>query len=300
MIRIVDRNQLNEAKYNACIYTSTQSLIYGYSWYLDIVCDAWRVLVLNDYQAVMPIPVRKKYGISYVYPPFWMLQLGIFSQDDSISEGDFIKFLLKEYRFVELRLNSGNSLLDIDVCEEKYFQHLNLEVDYDSIFNNYQSDRKKDLKKAKKFDLQARWNDDPTKLIELFKANVGQRTPEIQQRDYLNLLKLIKVCGDQHQGDILSVYHNDDLVASGFFLKHQQTVTILCSSTDFSNRNNGANTFLIDTAIQKYKNDFKVFNFGGSSMKSVADYFFSFGAEQISYPFLQQKKWPALLRFLKP
>ena len=59
MIQFVKRNQLDEDKYNACISTSLQSRVYAYSWYLDIVADNWSVLVLDDYQAVMPLPWKR-------------------------------------------------------------------------------------------------------------------------------------------------------------------------------------------------------------------------------------------------
>ena len=80
-IKYILREHIDEDKYNECITISKQSLIYGYSWYLDIVCDQWDALILDDYVAVMPIPWRKKYGITYVYPPLWLLQLGIFSKN---------------------------------------------------------------------------------------------------------------------------------------------------------------------------------------------------------------------------
>ena len=62
------------------------------------------------------------------------------------------------------------------------------------IRKSYQSDRRKDLKKADRYGLVGTWVDDPRPLIELFRRNVGQRTPEIQSRDYLNLEQLINSC----------------------------------------------------------------------------------------------------------
>lgn len=299
MIKLINRNDLDEKKYNTCISNSKQSLIYAYSWYLDIVCDNWSVLVWKDYMAVMPIPHRKKYVIKYIHPPLWVLQLGVFSITDEVSESDFVKFLYKKFRFVELRLNSENTIEQGIDCEERQFQELSIDIDHELLQKNYQSDRRKDLKKAAKYNLEAKWTDEPNNLIQLFKANVGQRTPEIKEKDYQNLTRLIQRCIEKNAGEILSIYQDGQLVASGFFLKHQKTVTILCSSTDFSNRNNGANTFLIDTAIQKYGSSYETFNFGGSSMTSIANYFFSFGANEVTYPFLIQKRWPMLLRFLK-
>jgi hypothetical protein len=300
MIRFVNKNDLDEQKYNACISNSKQSLLYAYSWYLDIVCDDWKVLVWQDYQAVMPVPYRKKYGINYVHPPLWILQLGIFSTTDEVSEAEFIKVLCKSFRFVELRLNSGNQIQQNADFQKRKFQELAINITYESLHKEYQSDRRKDLRKAAKHGLQAKWGDVPNHMINLFKANVGQRTPEIKEQDYQNLERLMHTCIEKDAGEVLSIYQDEQLVASGFFLKHQKTVTILCSSTDFSNRNNGANTFLIDTAIQKYRSSHETFNFGGSSMPSIAKYFFSFGANEKIYPFLLQKRVPSLLRLLKP
>ena len=128
MISLIHREQLDVAQYDSCISKSRQSLIYGYSWYMDTVAENWSVLVLDDYEAVMPIPNRKKYTIKYVYPPFWVLQLGIFSKSENIDESEFFDFLTKKFRFIELRLNSGNECSEKNPhLEEKHFQELVLD-----------------------------------------------------------------------------------------------------------------------------------------------------------------------------
>ena len=80
MITYIKRKDLEVEKYDACIENALQSRVYAFSWYLDIVADNWDVLVLDDYKAVMPIAWKKKYFIKYVYPPLWLLELGVFSQ----------------------------------------------------------------------------------------------------------------------------------------------------------------------------------------------------------------------------
>jgi hypothetical protein len=288
-IKYIHREHLDEEKYNQCIDTSLQSKIYAFSWYLDVVCDQWDVLVLNDYEAVMPVPFRKKYLIQYVHPPLWILQLGIFSKRDYI-QSDFISVIQKRFRFIELRLNVKN-LFDTENSNflEKQFQELELTTGYDNIKKGYQSDRKKDLKRAEKSELRIEWGGSPFDLITLFQNNVGKRTPEIKEQDYQNLETLINFCLMKDCGELCFVYQGEKLVAAAFFLKYQETSTILCSSTDFSNRKNGANTFLIDQAIQRYVNAYKTFSFGGSSMQSVAKYFFSFGAQEKTYPMLMKR-----------
>ena len=85
MIYYLKRNQLDDNKYNSCIKQSKNSRIYAFSWYLDCVADNWDALVLNDYEAVMPLPWRQKYVIKYIYPPAWTQQLGVFSPNENFT-----------------------------------------------------------------------------------------------------------------------------------------------------------------------------------------------------------------------
>jgi hypothetical protein len=301
MIKYISRQDLEVDKYDDCIENSIQSRVYAFSWYLDIVADNWGVLVLNDYEAVMPIPFRKKFGVKYVYPPFWLLELGLFSLKDSIDYKAFFKVLFGEFKSIELRLNTKNNIeVSQSFLIEKKMQNLSIQEDYATIFNGYRKDRKKDLRKSEKIDLIENWNDDPKQLIQLFRANVGKRTPYIVDKDYKVLSELMKICIEKRIGELLSIYNSKSkLVASGFFLKHKKEVTILVSSTDFDNRKNGENTFLIDRAIYKYEKAFKIFNFGGSSMQQIASYFLSFGAKTSQYHQIKYNNLPFLLRLFK-
>ena len=301
MITYVKRKDLDLEKYNTCIEKSNQSKVFAFSWYLDIVAENWSVLVYKDYNAVMPIPWKKKFFIKYVYPPFWLLELGVFSLDDKFDIQLFFKALFSKFKFVETRLNSKNKLnISRKYLKDGQMQVLKLEDDYTSILSNFRKDRKKDLQRAFKNDLTEKWNDNPNYLITLFKNNVGKRTSNIIDKDYDNLQKLISTCIKKRVGEVLSIYDkNNNIVASGFFLKHKKEVTILVSSTDFKNRKNGANTFLIDRAIYKYEKNFDVFNFGGSSMQTVAKYFLSFEAITLSYQQLKYNKLPFYIKFFK-
>mgnify|MGYP001125646880 FL=1 len=300
LIKYIQREHLDEEKYNNCIENSIQSNSYAFSWYLDIVCDNWDVLVLDDYEAVMPIPWRKKYGIKYVYPPLWVLQLGVYS-NEAINENEFLIHLFSTFKFVELRMNTHNNVeLYSEFLQLKQCQKLVLNTTYSSILSKYRKDRKKDLQKATTADLIEKWNDHPSNLIELFKNNIGKRTPNIKENDYQNLEKLIAICIQKKVGEILAVYDKKNkLVASVFLLKHKNSITKLISSTNLKDRKNGANTFLIDRVIFKYHKDFSVFNFGGSSIKSVASFSKSFGAETEKYHQLKMNNLPKVLKLFK-
>lgn len=298
MIQYIKRKDLDVAKYDACIENAAQSRIYAYSWYLDIVADNWDVLVLDDYKAVMPIPWRKKILIKYAYTPLRILELGFFSEI-KINENVFIDKLFEHFKYINLRMNCKN-FFSTDHRKIKQQQFLNINLDYKEIQGNYRSDRKKDLKKAKKNGLTEKWNDNPEILISLFKSNVGKRFKKMQDKDYLIMRELIDACIHKKMGEILSIYDSENLlVASGFFIKHKHTVVILFSSTNLQNRKNGANTFLIDRSIFKYKNSCKIYGFGGSSIESIANFFKSFGAYTEEYSDITYNNLPKFLKLLK-
>jgi hypothetical protein len=300
MINYIKRKDLDIVKYNDCIENSIQSRIYGFSWYLDIVADNWDVLVLDDYKAVMPIPWKKKYGIKYVYPPFWLLELGVFSLDENQDINSFLEVLYCDFKFIELRLNTKNKFLKSDFLINKQFQYLDLKIGYESILKGYNRNRKREIIKANKHHLIEKWNDNPEKLITIFKANIAERIKGVSDKDYTTLLNIMQLSIKKRVGELLTIYDtNDKLLAAAFFLKHKNKVTQLVCASDVSNRKNGVHAFFNDRAIFKYQPHFSVYNFGGSSMKNIANYYTSFGATTEEYQQIKYNNLPFLVRLFK-
>ena len=107
MIHYIEHNDIEFEKWDACVTKSFNRLIYGFSWFLDIVCDDWDALVLNDYEAVFPLPKRKKWGIEYIYQPYFCQQLGVFSKKKVPIES-FLNCIPKRFKYLELNVSSSN------------------------------------------------------------------------------------------------------------------------------------------------------------------------------------------------
>ena len=145
MIRCLENKAIDKPKWDALIAECGN--IYAYSWYLDIAHPGWDALVDDDYQAVMPLTGGKKFGVNYLFQPFFVQQLGVFSKTP-MTEGklnDFLDAIPDKYRFCELRLNESNTL-DNDIEE----------FDYHHICANYCHDIVRDqlIKKGYKYDQQ--------------------------------------------------------------------------------------------------------------------------------------------------
>ena len=79
-IHYLTYQQIIKTKWDACIDKADNGLIYAYSFYLDAMAKHWDALVMNDYEAVMPLTWNKKYSIHYLYQPPFTACLGVFGK----------------------------------------------------------------------------------------------------------------------------------------------------------------------------------------------------------------------------
>ena len=149
MIHYLKRKDIDIFKYNACIEAAINSRIYAFSWYLDIVADNWDALVLNDYEAVMPLPWRQKYFVKYVYPPAWTQQLGVFSsfKIEAYVVKQFINAIPKKFKKITVQFNAENDVSSFKT-EKRTNYILKLDKPFEEIYKGFNKNRKRDLKKA--------------------------------------------------------------------------------------------------------------------------------------------------------
>lgn len=134
MITYLAHQEIDKRKWDVCINEARNGMIYAYSWYLDLISPGWEALVKKDYETVMPLTCNKKYGISYLSQPFFSQQLGVFSKKDADTKtaDEFLGAIPPKYRFVEINLNSQNTISRTDFsCRE----NLNHELDLSGLRN---------------------------------------------------------------------------------------------------------------------------------------------------------------------
>src|ERR1017187_1866717 len=110
MIKLLSHSEINRTNWDARIASSLNSTVYPYSWYLDLVSPGWEALVEGNYESVMPLTANKKYGITYLYQPFFTQQLGVFSARklSPAKVNDFLSQVPGKFKFIEINLNVGN------------------------------------------------------------------------------------------------------------------------------------------------------------------------------------------------
>lgn len=280
MISIKERDELDIDKYDACVASSIHSSLYAFSWYLDLVSDQWSALILDDYKATMPLPWNSKLGLKYITQPFFCQQLGIYSSkqiDESMTH--LFVASIPPY-FLNINLNT-NVPLEKKKCQKQTNYILDLNRDYEFIFKKYRKDRKKSLRKS--LDAYLYYQDFENKkvLMDLYQEVFGYLN--LSDKYYNTIASVIDEVLKRGDGFIRNVFHDKQLVCSGFFIHFQDRIYYLFGASNQQGKKVGATTFLIDSVIKQFANTEKVFDFEGSNIQSIASFYKSFGSENTVY-----------------
>ena len=286
MIRFIENSHIDRAKWDTLI--SDCGLIYAQSWYLDIVHPEWSALVLDEYEAVMPITGGKKFGVNYLFQPFFVQQLGVFSRRKVTVEmlHGFLHAIPKKFRFAEIRLNEGN-IVENQLQGIEYHRNVTLDLnqDYATIRANYHTNTKRNIAKAESLDLQLVENSDIRKIIRLFRENRGATVGVWGDEEYATLIQLAESVQRRHAAFTLGVTEksNDELLCGALFMKTPSRVTFLFSGNSDRGKETHAMTFLLDRAIQRFANQPVTFDFEGSDDDNLARFYLGFGGEEKRY-----------------
>lgn len=287
MIQHLRHNEIDFQKWDASIAECGN--IYALSWYLDIVHSGWEALVEDDYHALMPLTGGRKFGVNYLFQPYFVQQLGVFSKSPMTSEklDAFLNAIPKKYRFAEIRLNESNTL---DRIEEKFDYHRNVLLDlnqsYETIRSNYHTNTKRNLSKAENNNLQLVDTVVPYHVVALFTDNRGALLNKWGDAEYARLTTLTKAAINHKSAFILGVTEKGvgQLLCAAIFMKTKDRVTFLFSGLNEEGKQRQAMTYLLDQVIQRYANQPVTFDFEGSDDDNLARFYLGFGGSEVYYP----------------
>ena len=299
MIHFVKHQEIDKAKWDACMEKSLQATIYGYSYYLDSVCEQWDALIEDDYIAIMPLPFRKKMGITYIFPPSMTQQLGVFSSQ-LISESkvqEFLDAIPSKFKFCRINMNHGNML---NGGNHTTNTHTNLELSlnkpYEELYGLFSENTQRNIKKAAKFNLSIHKDGNVSNLIQLFKENKAQDLDVLPADFYTCLVKAYKMLSEKNQAEIWEVRQNGALYAGAFFGYAKDKVYFLFSASSKEAKEVGAMPFLLHNLIQENASKNIILDFEGSDSPSLARFYRSFGALYRNYNQIILNRLPNIIR----
>lgn len=291
--------QINKTRWDECVSASPQFILYGLSWYLDVVSPHWEALVVkgdDSYVAVLPIPIQRKYGISFIHQPLFCQFLTVFSSK-TIDYQLFVEELFKYYRFAAKLSLAIIPSADAPLSIKSLQTHLlDLSPDYPTIHQQYSFDRKQNLKRALKANWQLEESQDVAPMIRLFRQNHENRIMGgVTREAYLILKKLFAEIQKRGLGKLWYATQQGQIEAACWFVFSGNRVIYLFNAASSLGRKGNARTFLLDKFFQEYAGKGYVFDFESPTIEAIDQFYASFGAKTETF---WQVSWNRLPRWV--
>lgn len=299
MLTLLPRHQIDSMAWDACVAASARRIVYGYSWYLDAVLPEpdwkWAGLVFvtetEHYQAVMPVPLRRKpiLGFTYewvVHQPFFCQFLALFSADSTLDPAPFFEVIQLHFRYGSTLAVRPCPLHDVsfDTIRQLTTHTLDVSVGYDVIYRNYSRDRQTNLRRA----LRANWtvidSTDSEPLLSLFRNyHADTISGGVADWAYTMLRRLIEELNQRGLTLLRYAVRHDQIEAGALFVQSDNRIIYLFNAASETGRHDNARTLLIDQVIQENagRSDAKkpvVFDFESPEKPSIRNFYRSFGA----------------------
>ncbi len=298
-LRYLAHADIDKAQWDQCIIKSQNSRVYAQSVYLDALAENWDALVLGEYDVVMPLTWKKKYGIHYLYQPLLCAQLGVFGNNINASVvAEFLNSIPKHFKYWDISMNSGNEIDSAGLIPKWRVNFIkSLEDNYEAIEKNYRENVKRNIRKS----IQAEnVIDRDVNIEEIINIAISQS----HGNDVGESFNRFKTLEQKPKTFRFKKYgirtKNGELLSSAVFVVDHNRAYYLLVGNHPNGRTLGASHALIDAFIKDHAGSSIILDFEGSDIRNLAFFYSSFGATEEKYPALVKNNLPWVIRWIKP
>ncbi|MFM7672127.1 MAG: GNAT family N-acetyltransferase [Bacteroidota bacterium] len=292
-IRYLTNTQIDRTAWDHCLQHACNGSPYGLSDYLDALCPGWDALVLGNYEFIMPLPIRSKYGIRYLYQPFLVPHLGLYGPQIVPEMVDrFIKAIPLRIRWIDITLNpeTTRAIGSYPIIERANFV-VALNSPYSEIRYRYRANHIRNLQRANKAGCKIERQTEPIKVFELAAQYLTPRG-HFPAANTDHFLELIGRWMKEGLACTYAVKAGDQLVASAIFLTYRSRAYYLLVGNHPNGKTLGASHLLIDAFIQDHAGSDWVLDFEGSDVPSLAFFYEGFGSKKEAFGWLRINRLP--------
>jgi hypothetical protein len=291
-IRYLKQEEVDTVRWDACIDAAPNGRIYAYSYYLNEMADHWDALVLGNYEAVFPLPWRKKWGIRYLYQPPFTAQLGLFGTDVAVQQTAWLQAIPSSFKFGDLPLNQHHVPADgaFSLYPRRNFV-LSLDAPYEALRNGFRENNRRNARKALGMGCFATPDLEVEEVISLAAAQPQQRTTAAE--DFNRFRRIYRTLGERGQTALWGVRSaRGELLASCVLLFANGRAYYILVGNHPNGRTLGASHLLIDALVQAHAGQPLLLDFEGSDLGNLAFFYAGFGATEEIYPQLRLNRLP--------
>jgi len=299
-LKYLHHSEIDYEKWDRCIDEAPNSRVYAASWYLDRTAVVWDALIWGDYEFVMPLPVKRKLGVSYLYQPLYCQQLGIVPPAPAEIAVEFFTEIARKFRYSDIQLNALN-LPPKQLKSAQFFSRKNylllLATDYETLFSAYSKNTHRNIAKANNNRLNYV---EGIRLEEFLELKLKSITAGFQKSAFQKLKSIIAYSQYKGIGEIVGVYSPGNvLCAAVFFLRWKDRIIYLNAVSTREGKEMRAMFFLIDHFLKSCSGKNLTIDFEGSTIPGIARFFEGFGATPETYYRMKINRLPFPVKWLK-
>lgn len=289
--KIISRENLEVEKWNDCVKSSINENIYGYTWYLDCVAPKWVALVYLDYQQVLPLPVKQKLSVNYIFQPEFYQRSSIYHKSDPLEIGALKELIISKYLKIDFTC-------DVNLFDSKKelnnvflnFSNKELKVSKNTIRN---------IKKALNSGLTYTGgsSNDISESCNLFISTTNFNLGNSYKKSFLQLCQTLESNGAL---EIRKVDLNGEVLGYAVYARSRKRIVLLQLAISQHGKKIGASHLLIQESINEFSDKVDTFDFEGSQNHGIARFYLSFGGEiEKYYHFQRNLKQGVLSKLVK-
>lgn len=284
-IHYLTRSDLNVNQWDSLVRDSANGRAYALSFYLDTMTGGnWNAVVLGDYEAILPLPFRKKWGLKLIANPAFSQQLGIIWSRPvaPAMQQKMLQAIPAGFLKITLGMNAANELEDKVVMRNNFV--LSLLPDAPALERGYSRSARRNIHKANEAGLRIKEGITSTDLMILHRLRYRDLIG-VAKVDYERFQELMDQLLDRGMGYTVGVMDKEGhLLAASFYIRFKDRLTFIFNGNDQESLKNGATHYLKNFVIRKFAGKGIIMDFEGSDTPDFARFYRQYGAHNEPYP----------------
>jgi hypothetical protein len=272
-MKLVKSTDIDKKKWNDLVKKNQGSLFF-YSEYLDLFAKNWLIYVDENYSKGAAFVYNEQLQVKLIYPSFYQRNCEFYSLNK-----EEIKLCLSkiqdEFKIGQLYSEIENLNLNKATKTVRKFQVFDNTVNYNSL-------AKRMIKKAEKCAFEIK-NCDFDQLKPILEAELIDKIPGFDLTNSSHLQKLFNIEEIQSKIYISVIYKQDILKGGMVFIIENSKIIYLIGASDAETKKNGGMYLCMNQAINLAKNNNFDFDFGGSNIDSIRQFYLNLGGSDKNY-----------------
>jgi lipid II:glycine glycyltransferase (peptidoglycan interpeptide bridge formation enzyme) len=315
---ILKKQEIDANVWDSFVQASPQGMIYSSHYYISALEPEWQAVIVrsNDMiHAVMPFTLKSKAGISYSTQPIFTQYWGIMFRPAEANTAksfeqkrQWVKLMLKT--LPDIKLFDYNFSPDFDYplpffwngysVSPRYSNHIDLSKTKDELWSNISEKARGHIRKTEKDGIAVTYGNEPDEVIKIFRKAKEEKIKNMTDSHYKAIADIAHHYAQK--GMCYTIIARDaegQAIAGTIYFKFRGTTIHFLGTTDPEYKGRGAMSLIIWTAIQKAKDDCHTFDFEGSMIEPIEQFFLSFGSTPTPYLNIKKEALPLWVKAIR-